>query len=572
MKTKYVYILSLAVFFSLSGLFVNPAKAGVNLKNGNFYISYTDIVIPGPFKMEITRTYNSKSVELNVLGFGWGCEYFTKIQISGDGSLIVIEHGSGGKTRFDLMNEDPAFVDRAVNEIAKAAMKNGDLSSPAEIIEFKNKLRENADQRHAKWMEYINLGLVDNPDHENGLLWNSKERGNQEIVKTDSGYLRISNNGDKELFNEKGHLICLEKNAGTVYLEYDKDNHLKLMKDDFGRKIEFSIGEKGLIEEATAHYLDGEVKTAKYSYNGSNLIYSRDIVGNAYTFDYDSYHNMTKIVYNPIRTKNTPEDAQHMEYYPETFYIKKITNRDGEEILYEYVSYFDEMGNEDDDHYATKVIKTDYYGDTIVNMYEYEIRTKENGERYSYRITTDINGIVTQTTYNECCGLPIKISRNGHVTTFEYNNRGLVTEKVREDEIIRMEYHPELDKMTYVSYYSPGNSNDEPYERYRFEYDDYGNLTHAEDDTRWVKLHYNEKQKITQMESQDNVLNFVYNEIGKPIRIEIDGVGAINVTYDKWGEIERVESDDGHSMALQVTQAFQDLLALVKPAGVNLNM
>ena len=36
--------------------------AGVNLKNGNFYISYTDIVVPGGGKkLEITRTYNSKS-------------------------------------------------------------------------------------------------------------------------------------------------------------------------------------------------------------------------------------------------------------------------------------------------------------------------------------------------------------------------------------------------------------------------------------------------------------------------------------------------------------------------------
>lgn len=570
MKTKYVYIFSLALFFSLAGLLVTPAKAGVNLKNGNFYISYTDIVIPGPFKMEITRTYNSKSVEMNVLGFGWGCKYFTKMQISGDGSLLVREHGSGGKTRFDLMNEDPALIDRAVNEIAMAAMKNGDLSSPAEIMEMKNELRENADSRHAKWMKYFNLGLVSNPDHENGLRWNSKERGNQEIIRTDSGYLRISNNGEKELFDEKGNLIQFVTKSGVLYLNYDENDRLKLIKDSFGRKIEFTINEKGFIETATAYYPDGEVKTAIYRYDGSNLRYVRDAVGHEYAYSYDGYHNMTKIVYNPTRLKSIPEDAQHMKYYPETFYIKKITNRDGEEILYEYVSYFDEMGNKDDDHYATRTIKTDYYGDTIVNMYEYEIRTKENGDRYSYRITTDINGIVTQTTYNECCGLPIKISRNGRVTTFEYNNRGLITEKAREDEIIRMEYHPELDKMTYVSYYSPGY--DEPYEWYRFQYDDQGNLTHAEDDTRWVTLHYNEKKKITQMESQDKILNFIYNEIGKPIQIEIDGVGAINITYDEWGEIKRVESEEGHSMALQVTQAFQDLLALVKPAGVNLNM
>ena len=49
------------------------ALAGVNLKNGNFYISYTDIVVPGGGKkLEITRTYNSKSTEVGWFGFGWG--------------------------------------------------------------------------------------------------------------------------------------------------------------------------------------------------------------------------------------------------------------------------------------------------------------------------------------------------------------------------------------------------------------------------------------------------------------------------------------------------------------------
>ena len=47
------------------------AQAGVNLKNGNFYISYTDIVVPGGGKkLEITRTYNSKSTEVGWFGFG----------------------------------------------------------------------------------------------------------------------------------------------------------------------------------------------------------------------------------------------------------------------------------------------------------------------------------------------------------------------------------------------------------------------------------------------------------------------------------------------------------------------
>ena len=50
---KFRFLLMLLVF-SFGSL------AGVNLKNGNFYISYTDIIVPGGGKdLEITRTYNS---------------------------------------------------------------------------------------------------------------------------------------------------------------------------------------------------------------------------------------------------------------------------------------------------------------------------------------------------------------------------------------------------------------------------------------------------------------------------------------------------------------------------------
>ena len=67
-------------------------------------------------------------------------------------------------------------------------------------------------------------------------------------------------------------------------------------------------------------------------------------------------------------------------------------------------------------------------------------------------------------------------------------------------------------------------------------------------------------------------LTFKYNALGKPVEIAMSKIGKINVAYDNYGEIKKVESKSGHKMALQVTQAFQSLLSIVKPAGVNLNM
>ena len=67
-------------------------------------------------------------------------------------------------------------------------------------------------------------------------------------------------------------------------------------------------------------------------------------------------------------------------------------------------------------------------------------------------------------------------------------------------------------------------------------------------------------------------LSFIYNSMGKPVEITMDKVGKINVDYDNYGDIKKVESKEGHKMALQVTQAFQNLLSIVKPAGVNLSL
>ena len=54
-------------------MFPLVAFGGVNLKNGNFYITYTDIVVPGgDHDLAITRTYNSKSNDNGWFGFGWG--------------------------------------------------------------------------------------------------------------------------------------------------------------------------------------------------------------------------------------------------------------------------------------------------------------------------------------------------------------------------------------------------------------------------------------------------------------------------------------------------------------------
>ena len=59
-------ILFLFIFASLS------VSAGVNIKNGNFYVVYKDIEVPGGGKdLVISRTYNSYKARVGWFGMGW---------------------------------------------------------------------------------------------------------------------------------------------------------------------------------------------------------------------------------------------------------------------------------------------------------------------------------------------------------------------------------------------------------------------------------------------------------------------------------------------------------------------
>ena len=545
------FFISLIVAVSCFG-----AYAGVNLKNGNFYISYTDIVVHGVGqKLEMTRTYNSKSTSVGWFGFGWGNVYETKLVPSADGCVMIHEHGAGGKTRFCPKNQvDP---EAAANKIVEAMRKKNSLPA-ASVKNLLERLKNNAELRHAYAK---NFGVK--TEIAAGATLYSNERGIQEVKVQKDGFMRKSNDGKVEYFNKDGTLKKIkDKNNYFVEFEYRK-NKLFSIKDSKAKQIFFSWYSNGKVKEL---WSTGD-KKAKFRYDGEDLVYSEDISGNQYAFKYDGNHNLVKIIYNPNRKKGEEEDAMAMNYEDKTYFISEIKDRNGEVTKYKYGS----NPKKPNDHYWTEVTKTGFNGKPVTNRYEYEIKTKPDGARYTYRILTKINGIKTETIYSECCGLPLKIARGKHVTNFEYNDDGLLTKKTStKGEFVKIDYDEKLKKISKVTNTDGWTS---------FDYDAKGNLVKALNSKgKAVLLIYNSKGKISKMVDRDKktkktrTLDFEYNSLGKPVVITMEKVGQINVKYDNYGDIKRVESKSGHKMAMQVTQAFQNLLSIVKPAGVNLNM
>src|SRR3954453_16567797 len=126
--TKFRAALIVGTVINIS--FVSLSSANVSLKNGNFFVGYTDIVYPGGFEPKVERVYNSKSPFKGMFGWGWGNEFEVRLTVSADGSVVVHEYGGGAENRFNPGAFNPKELDKAVEMIAGAAKASGAMGTP----------------------------------------------------------------------------------------------------------------------------------------------------------------------------------------------------------------------------------------------------------------------------------------------------------------------------------------------------------------------------------------------------------------------------------------------------------
>jgi len=203
--------------------------------------------------------------------------------------------------------------------------------------------------------------------------------------------------------------------------------------------------------------------------------------------------------------------------------------------------------------------------------YDYFFKYKPDGEEWTYKLVQADDGEVTETVYNECCGLPLLIKRGGEETAFVYDTKGRVVKKTTPSEVTELTYDGKAGKVAKVV---KNSKLDKKFSSWsQFEYDDRGNLVFAKNsDKRGVKLFYDATGRIKTMVDQDRRrLDFKYDQNSRPVEIADPKLGIIKVSYKAGGEIDKVDSTAGQKVALQVTTAFQSLLEIIRPAGVSLS-
>ena len=461
----------------------------VSLRNGNFFIGYTDIVYSGGFEPKVERIYNSKTAFKGMFGWGWGVEYEVYLTVSADGSVVVHEYGGGSDNRFTPKSFNAQELDAAVNKLGEVASKEGAIGTASQLAAYKTKLKTNATFRNEEWDNFLKQGKI----QPRQLPMNTKLYSNrfsyQYVTRVSGGYVRTFDTGREETFNEAGKLTRIaDKNKNFIEFKYSKDGHLEKMIDNFNRKMFFSFNNQGLLEK-----IEGEnSKTAEYKYNTqSELTSSRDVDGNSYTYKYDSggRHNLASIGYSDKTTMD-------ISYYGRDKHenVKSVKDRDGTLSEYDYKEKNNTIG-------ITTSVKGPDGKQVSKSTYEYEIAHHKDGAEWTRKLKTILDGDVTETTYNECCGLPLVIKHGKEETTFAYDTNGHVTEKTTPNDVTKLEYHPKWAKVTKVTRYSKKNKK---------------NVT-------WSTFDYNESGN----------LNLAKNSEGKGVRLLDCGNGRISTSIDQ---------------------------------------
>ena len=124
-----------------------------------------------------------------------------------------------------------------------------------------------------------------------------------------------------------------------------------------------------------------------------------------------------------------------------------MKDRDGTLTEYTY-----EIDPADKDHYAVGVTVKDTDSKAIsTSKYEYINKHKSDGEEWTYKLVTTIDGDRTETTYNECCGLPLIIKRGGEETDVRVRRQRARDPKITPNDVTELAYDPKVSKVERAS-------------------------------------------------------------------------------------------------------------------------
>lgn len=547
------------ILISFVLLFLSQTSwALVDMRNANFAETWSDITVPGAgYDLKVQRTYNSRTLFSGMFGAGWCSDFETNIAFTPEGTINLTECGAGSQITYAPANFDFKAEVATVQEIMKIIRAKNSQYPEESLRALEERLRNDTNFR-IESARNLRIARGTNAKQQtyfaNGRQWeNIRFDGNE--------YIRTLSDGSFQKFDKQGRLIAMhDKNRNFLNLKYDNKS-LTEISDNQGRRLNFTY-QNDRVKQIRG---PGDL-TASYSYAQEDLVKVVTATKQTYIYEVDDLHNLVKIIYPDKTTKEITYDAQRdrvIQFKDQRNCVEK----------YDYVVSKDAPK----DHFWSTVVKT--CGKDVVNRsrYEFWYKRRNDGAHYLHRTVTQNNSDRTDVTYHEIFGKPIRIVRNELVSEFKYNNLGQVIAKNVGRQSFQYAYDPKLNKVNQVvTTFPPAKKGDKATKvTTSFTYDKAGNVVYAKNSQgQYVQLSYDANGRIIKVVDQaKKVVTIKYdNRFNKPSSISREGLGAITIKYHPNGEIDKVDSDKGPRVAVQVASTFNNLLEIIGPATNELTL
>ena len=552
MTLKVVLILKLILSVSLG-------FALVDMRSGGYIKSFADIKIPGSPLLQLVRTYSSRSLFKGEFGYGWCSNLETKVEILPDNTVNVVECGGGKSISFtsSRMQANPA---QRIASIMKEARKNKSLSR-----KYLQDLQADLNQSTLLQMELIRkLGL--SGEIKAGQRYQAKGRPGESLKFDGRRYVRTRADNSKQIFNRAGFLIEERDSFGNYIKIKRNGKKIARVMDNKGQALIFRNTARGRITVTGPKGLKVE-----YVFRGDNL---HQVKNNKSTephrrqmdYRYDNYHNLTS-------TQFSDGTREGLSYNNDKDWVIGFKNRRNCRESYAY-----KANKRNKNHQWADVRKV--CGKQVTNVSRYEFWNKKlgHGGLYLSRARKTINGRVEDVTFTQT-GSPKIVVKNGVRTNYNYDAAGKLLSRTEPGrKVVYSNFNKRCKKpgLVKVNYLRGKKIVQQVKTKLAYGESDCLVKTASQPSTgKWVEVRRDSLGRIKKMWDQSHkeiVVNYDERFANKPRNITRPGVGSIEVSYLKNGQMNPNQKQTDPAVVTQVATVFNGFMEVVSPMAQDISI
>ena len=569
-------LLFMLMFITL--LFPIFASAIMDARNGNFSDTSVDLIVPSSgYDTQIKRSYNSRTLFNGIFGFGWCSELESIVEVTADENIRLTECGGGLELLFKPKGFTYKKTQKLISKIIVEVKKKNKALKADYYTELRSKLEYDSGLR-AEFARQLGIsGTLGKTQ-----VFYADGRKDEKITVEGKFYVRVLPNGTREKYDVKSGRLALVYDQNGNYIRINhKGKKIDSLVDNRGNKLQFKYGNGGKVRSIVGP----NSLSVTYKHKKEDLVLVENAWKNKYTYDYDGLHNLVRIGF-PDKT------SKLLTYNKDRDWVLSFTDRKGCKESYNY-----EVDPKDTlNHYTTYVEKKCKGKVTNISSYEFFYKTRKDGSRYLYRSRSDNNGDIIDSRYHEFFGKPKLTIRNNLRVAFEYyppkhKLAGLLKKKIEQNQTFTFKYKNSCQKVSQVvaHYYQttrlPANKKDSKKigklqkklikkVTSTFEYSAKCSLVLAKNSLgQAAKISHDQRGRIKTIKDQaQKSVHIKYEErFGKPSTVTRPGLGSIHISYKSDGSIDKVDSKQGPSVAVQVASIFNNLLEIISPLATDPN-